>query len=203
MTNNNNNWSLAGSYFETCNCTTACPCVWLNSPTEGDCKLLVAWHIENGQMNELSLDGFNVALACYSPENMKNGNWQAALYIDERADDHQFAAITEIFSGQLGGHPSILMGFVRKVLGIKKVRIDYQEQDGSRSLIIPGIAQVEIESIEGISGGLAKIENPPLCVAPSHPAVVARSKQYKYHDYEHDWQFTERNGYYSPFIYQP
>jgi hypothetical protein len=197
------NWQLTGSYFETCNCETACPCVWLNSPTEGDCKLLVAWHIENGHLDELSLDGLNVALACYSPGDMKEGNWQAALYIDERADDHQLAAITEIFSGQLGGHPSILMSFVSEVLGIKKVRIDYQEQGGTRSLIIPEIAQAEIESIEGISGGLAKIENPPLCVVPSHPAVVARSKQFQYHDYEHDWQFTERNGYYSPFVYHP
>ncbi len=199
----NNNWHLEGSYFETCNCATACPCVWLNSPTEGDCKLLVAWHIENGHLDEEILDGLNVALACYSPADMNEGNWQAALYIDDKADDHQFAAITEIYSGQLGGHPSILMSFVGEVLGIKKVRIDFQELGDRRSLIIPEIAQVEIESIEGISGGLAKIENPPLCIAPSHPVTVARSKHYQYHDYDIDWQFTERNGYYSPFVYQP
>ena len=197
------NWRLAGSYFETCNCEAACPCVWLNSPTEGDCKLLVAWHIENGHLDDRSLDGLNVALACYSPGDMKEGNWQAALYIDDRADEHQFEAITQLFSGQAGGHLAVLMSFVGEVLGIKKVRIDYQEQDGNRSLVIPEIAQAEIECIEGISGGLAKIENPPLCIAPSHPAVVAQSKHYQYQDYEHDWQFTGRNGYYSQFVYQP
>ena len=167
------NWCLAGSYFETCNCEAACPCVWLNSPTEGDCKLLVAWHIENGHLDDQSLDGLNVALACYSPGNMKNGNWQAALYVDDRAGDPQYEAITQIFSGQAGGHLAILMSFVGEVLGIKRVRIDYQEQGGSRSLVIPEIAQAEIECIEGSSGRLAKIENPPLCIAPSHPAVVA------------------------------
>ena len=197
------NWCLAGSYFETSNCEAACPCVWLNSPTEGDCKLLVAWHIENGHLDDQSLDGLNVALACYSPGDMKEGNWQAALYVDGRADDHQYEAITQIFSGQAGGHLAILMSFVGEVLGIKRVRIDYQEQGGSRSLVIPEIAQAEIECIEGIAGGLAKIENPPLCIAPSHPAIVAQSKHYQYHDYEHDWQFTERNGYYSPFVYRP
>ena len=93
-----NNWILQGSYFETCNCETACPCVWLQSPSEGDCKLLVAWHIDSGHFGNQTLDNLNVALACYAPGDMKEGNWQAALYIDERADDAQVDAITQIFS---------------------------------------------------------------------------------------------------------
>ncbi|MEK6736727.1 MAG: DUF1326 domain-containing protein, partial [Pseudomonadota bacterium] len=40
--NTTNHWSLQGSYFEACNCETACPCVWLQPPSEGNCKLLVA-----------------------------------------------------------------------------------------------------------------------------------------------------------------
>lgn len=196
-------WRLEGSYFETCNCEAACPCVWFNPPTEGDCKLLVAWHIETGQLENLSLNGLNVALTCYSPGHMKEGNWQAALYIDERADDAQSDAITHIFSGQAGGHLAVLMSFVGEVLGIKKVKIDYREEGGRRKLVIPEIAQAEIESIQGIKGDDAKIENPPLCVVPSHPSVVARSSNYRYQDYDHDWEFSERNGYHSPFIYQP
>lgn len=197
------NWNLQGSYFETCNCETACPCVWLKPPTEGNCKLLVAWHIEHGYLNDQALDGLNVALACYSPGHMKDGNWQAALYVDERATDPQFDAIVQIFSGQQGGHPAILMSFVTEVLGMKRVKIDYQEQDGQRRLVIPDIAQAEIESIEGITGGQATINNPPLCVVTSHPTVVARSKNYRYKDYDKDWTFSDRNGYFSAFVYQP
>lgn len=117
-----NNWILQGSYFETCNCEIACPCVWLQPPTTGDCKLLVAWHIEKGQLNNQRLDDLNVAMACYSPGNMKDGNWQAALYVDDRADDDQFDAIVQIFSGQQGGHPAILMSFVGEVLGVSTIR---------------------------------------------------------------------------------
>lgn len=197
------NWILQGSYFETCNCETACPCVWLQPPTEGDCKLLVAWHIEQGHLNGQSLDGLNVAMACYSPGLMVNGNWQAALYIDERADDGQFDAITQIFSGQQGGHPAVLMSFVSEVLGVKKVKIDYQEQGDSRRLNIPDIAQADIESIQGMADGQVTINNPPLCVAPSHPSIVAESKHYRYQDYNKNWQFSERNGYFSAFVYQP
>lgn len=197
------NWRLEGSYFETCNCEVACPCVWFNPPTEGNCKLLVAWHIENGHLENQSLNGLNVALACYSPEHMKEGNWQAALYVDERADDAQVDAVTHIFSGQAGGHLAVLMSFVGEVLGIKKVKIDYREEGECRKLVIPGIAQAEIESIQGIKGGAAKIENPPLCVVPSHPSVVSRSSNFRYQDHDHDWEFSERNGYHSPFVYGP
>lgn len=196
-------WSLQGSYFETCNCETACPCVWLQPPTTGDCKLLVAWHIEQGYLEDQTLYDLNVAMACYSPGNMKDGNWQAALYVDDRADDSQFDALVQIFSGQQGGHPAILMSFVGEVLGVKKIKIDYREQGGSRSVNIPGIAQADIESISGITGGQASIYNPPLCVVTSHPSIVAKSKSYQYHDYDKDWTFSERNGYFSDFVYRP
>lgn len=196
-------WNLEGSYFEACNCETACPCVWLQPPSEGNCKLLVAWHIDSGFLSDEKLDDLNVALACYSPGHMKEGNWQAALYVDERASDAQFDAITQIFAGKLGGQPAILMSFVTEVWGIKKVKIDYREEGNKRQLIIPDIAQAEIESIQGIKGGESTISNPPLCVVPSHPTVVAKSKNYEYQDYDKVWKFTERNGYFSPFTYQP
>ena len=197
------NWKLQGSYFETCNCETACPCVWLQPPSEGDCKLLVAWHIEKGNYAKQTLDNLNVALACYAPGNMKEGNWQAALYIDERADDAQFDVITQIFNGQQGGHLAILMSFVSNVLGIQKVKIDYREDGNKRFMSIPDIAQAEIEGIQGITGASSSITNPPLCVVSSHPATVAKSNQYQYQDFDKNWQFSDRNGYYSPFIYQP
>lgn len=196
-------WIVKGGYFETCNCVTSCPCIWFQPPSEGDCKLLVAWHIESGHFKDQSLDGLNVALVCYSPGNMKEGAWQAALYVDERADDAQFDAITQIYAGKQGGHPAILMSFVGEVLGVKKVRIDYQEQGNRRQLAIPGITQAEIEAIRGLKGGDATIDNPPLCVVTSHPAVVARSISYEYEDYGKNWKFTDRNGFYSPFAYQP
>jgi hypothetical protein len=55
-------WSLRGTYFETCNCDAACPCVMLSDPTQDDCTVLVAWHIDKGEYGDVSLDGLNVAL---------------------------------------------------------------------------------------------------------------------------------------------
>ena len=196
-------WQLQGSYFETCNCQTACPCVWLQPPTEGDCKLLVAWHIEKGHLQHTLLNNLNIALACYAPGHMKKGDWQAALYIDARANEAQTAALEQIFSGKQGGHPAVLMSFVSTVLGIKKVPIEFQEKNNQRQLTIPDIAQVEIEAIQGISGAFASITNPPLCIVPDHPSIVAKSSNYKFSDYDKSWSFSERNGYFSAFTYHP
>jgi len=91
-------WSLNGSYFETCNCETSCPCIWLQPPSEGNCTLLVGWHIESGHSDGQSLGDVNVALACYSLGEMKDGGCQAALYVDESANNAQFKAITQIFA---------------------------------------------------------------------------------------------------------
>ncbi len=201
--NNKIDWKLQGSYFEACNCETACPCIWLQDPSEGNCKLLVAWHIKSGFFGELSLDDLNVVLACFAPENMIKGNWQAALYVDDRATEQQFTAIIEIFGGKQGGHLEVLMSFVSEILGVQKVKIDYREEADKRFLTIPGIAQAEIKAIEGIAGGTPSITNPPLCVVSSHPSTVAKSITYHYQDYDKEWQFSDRNGFYSPFIYQP
>ena len=41
-------WSLSGTYMESCNCEAACPCVFLGPPTEGECTVLIAWHVDRG-----------------------------------------------------------------------------------------------------------------------------------------------------------
>ena len=195
-------WQLKGTYFETCNCTVACPCVFLSAPSEGECRVLVAWHVDEGKDDEVDLAGLNVAMAIHSPGHMIQTKWRAALYLDERADDRQKQALTRIFAGQAGGHPEALASFVGDVLGVASVKIDYQAAGRTRSLSIPGIVSAEIEAIEGQGGGDVTISGHPLCVAPGEPAVVAKSKRLDYADHQMTWSISERNGFYSPFAYQ-
>lgn len=196
-------WHLEGDYFEACNCEAACPCVWFNAPSEGDCKLLVAWHVERGRCEDVALDGLNVVLACFAPGHMKDGNWQAALYVDERANDAQTDALVRIFSGQAGGHPAVLASFVGAVLGVKRVPMTYEVLGKERRLVLADLAEMHIRAIDGIAGGESTITNPPLCVVASHPSVVAKSETYRYRDYGFNWEFSGRNGFFSPFEYHP
>jgi hypothetical protein len=195
-------WQLKGTYFETCNCNVACPCVFLSAPSEGECRVLVAWHVDEGKDDEVDLGGLNVAMAIHSPGHMMQTKWRAALYLDERANEAQRQALTRIFAGQAGGHPEALASFVGDVLGVASVRIDYHAAGRKRGLSIPDIVSAEIEAIEGQGGGDVRISGHPLCVAPGEPAVVAKSKRLDYADHQMTWSISDRNGFYSPFTYQ-
>ena len=195
-------WSITGTYFESCNCEAACQCVFLSPPDVDECTILIGWHIDSGTMGNVSLDGFNVALAVHSPGHMAQVQWRVALYLDERASQGQQDALTQIFAGQAGGHFAVLGQHIGEVAGVKSVTIDYQAEGKRRSLRIPDIADVEIEALEGGGGAEVKISGNPLGIVPGEPMVVGRSTRLSFHDHGFDWEITGKNGFFSPFTYQ-
>jgi len=60
---------------------------------------------------------------------------------------------------------------------------------------------MEIEAIAGQGGADVVITNHPLTAVPGQPAVVGKSKQLSYHDHGYKWEFSDKNGFYSPFTY--
>jgi len=162
----------------------------------------VAWHTDEGSLGDLNLSGLNVAMAAHSPGHMAKVKWDAALYLDAKASDQQREALTRIFGGKAGGHPAALASFIGKVLGVKAVNFNYSENGKKRSLSIPGIAEAEIEAVQGQGGSDVTVSNHPLTVAPGEAAVVSRSKRLSYHDHGMNWEVSEKNGFYSPFTYR-
>ncbi len=195
-------WKISGTYFEACNCEMVCPCVFTNAPTDGDCKLLLGYHIDKGALGQVSLDGLNVAMAAYSPGHMMQTKWQVALYLDERASDAQKNALTKIFGGQVGGVPGVVASFVGQVLGVSSNKIMYEANGRKRSLEIEGVARSEIEAIEGQGGAEVTLNNIPFTAVPGFPAVQSKSKRVSYNDHGLNWEISGKNGFYSPFMYQ-
>jgi hypothetical protein len=195
-------WKLSGTYFEACNCDAACPCVFLSPPTQGECTLLVAWHIDNGNFGVTSLDGLNAVLAVYSPGHMLQVKWKAALYVDERANRGQREALTKIFAGQAGGHLANVAACFGEVLVVKPVPIDYHAEGKRRSLIMSGLADMDIEALSGQNGDEVMVAGVPFCLVPGILSVVAKSKHVGYQDYGFRWEISGKNGFYSRFAYQ-
>jgi len=168
----------------------------------GDCTALAGWHIEAGNFANVNLDGLNVALALYSPGHMLETKWRVALYLDETASEEQKNALTQIFTGQAGGHMSNLVPFIGEVLGISSVAIEYVGKGKQRRLRIGDVGETEVEAIQDPSGADVIINNAPLGIAPGHPLVVAKSKKLSYKDYGLECEISGKNGFYSPFTYQ-
>jgi len=195
-------WKVAGSYFETCNCDVACPCVFLSPPTSGECTVLLAWHIDRGQFGEVTLDGFNAVLAAYSAGHMLQTKWRVALYVDERANQIQRDALTQIFSGQAGGHLAGLAQLIGEVMGVKTASIEYRAEGKRRSLRLGDIAEAEIDGLPGPDGNDVTVSNVPFAAVPGIPLVVAKSKQMRFSNYGLKCEVSNKNGFFSPFAYQ-
>jgi hypothetical protein len=195
-------WHVRGTYFEACNCRIACPCNFTSAPTEGNCKVVVAWHVDAGKYGSVDLAGLNAALFAYAPGHMMEGKWQVALYTDERAGEEQAQALGKIFSGQEGGHLAALGPLLGEVLGVKAVPIEYHAEGTKRSVRIGAVAEAAIEAIPGQGERPVEVHNVPFTVVPDVPLVVSNSSHYRYNDYGHTVDISDRNGYYSPFAYQ-
>jgi hypothetical protein len=195
-------WKLDGMYMEACNCKSACPCVFLSPPTEGECTALVGWHIDAGRYGNVTLDGLNVAAAIHSQGTMAESKWRMAMYLDDRASEAQTNALITIFSGQAGGHPAVLAEHVGEVLGVQSAAVEYESQGKRHSLRIGNVGKAETETVPGQNDADVLVTNSPLAVAPGYPSVCDKSTNVRYQDHGYDWSISERNGFHSRFTYQ-
>jgi hypothetical protein len=100
-------------------------------PTKGACNFAMAFQIERGSYDSLSLDGLGFIVLGFTPEEMGKGNWSVGVVVDERASAEQRDAITAIASGAGGGPMAALSGLVGKFLGVETAPIRF-ERDGAK-----------------------------------------------------------------------
>jgi hypothetical protein len=93
-------WRIRGPEISTCNCDWGCPCQFNSIPTHGHCRAGVGMHIDEGHFEGTSLDGLRWAAMFAWPKAIHEGNGEALLILDERADEEQREALLGILSGQ-------------------------------------------------------------------------------------------------------
>ena len=110
----NPNWHLRGQVLLACNCDFGCPCNFNGLPTHGKCEGNWNWHIEDGQYGDVSLSGLNMSLAVNWPAAIHEGNGDAMLLLDSKANDQQRDALRQLISGQVGGPWQIIATTIAK-----------------------------------------------------------------------------------------
>src|SRR5262245_1127774 len=147
------NWHITGDWFDTCNCSVPCPCTFAQPPTTGDCEGVLAWHIRNGTYGEVRLHGLNGLCSGACTGNSWEGKTKAsmAMFLDERANEHQREALQMIFGGRVGGWPGTFANFIGEVRGMEFARIDFHVDPdlGSWRAEIPGKVTSRAEAIGG------------------------------------------------------
>ena len=131
------NWSIRGTYFESCNCDAICPCrrvdgVQGTRSTHGECLGVLSWLIHDGGADGVDLSGLPVALAIRYSDDEPGSPWTWVLYLDARATPEQRDALEGIFKGERGGDAMRHFPWAWKASELVAVRPVEMEVDHTR-----------------------------------------------------------------------
>ena len=197
------NWQLTGDYFENCNCDFICPCLFsakpqlMSDPTQGACEVALAFHVDSGKYGDVAIDGLNAVVAIRTPGAMGEGNWSAAVYLDDRADDKQREALQAIFTGAGGGPIGAVAPLISNVLGVKSAPITFRKDGQRRSVEIPNVMTMAVQAVpSGVPGEEIWASNASPFAASVSLAVGESSSTWQ--DYGMSWDNSGKNGHYAP-----
>ena len=162
-------WYIQGSYFESCNCVAICPCRRIDGvaggrSTYGICTGVLSWLIEEGDAAGTDLAGLAVALAIRYDDDEPGSPWTWVLYLDERADEEQQAALEAIFTGELEGDALTHFPWAWKasrLVGVRRVAIELDHSRRRQWLRIRDHVTVRIRD-------RYRGEEAVTCVIPGH-----------------------------------
>ena len=162
------NWKASGDWFDVCSCNIPCPCIFAQTPTNGECEGVLAYHIRNGHYGETSLDGLNVLALSYFKGNIWAGEtkFTGAFFFDERANQQQRDALQMIFTGKAGGFMAEFGKLIGDMRGIDYAPIKFEVADDLSywSAEIPGKVVAKAEALTGPmtpAGKRVQTLNPP------------------------------------------
>lgn len=196
-------WQISGEFFENCNCTVVCPCLFstnrpfTSKPTEGFCDIAYACHINTGTYDHTPLDDLNAVLIAHMPGAFAEGNWSVALYVDERANAQQRPALEAIFSGNAGGPLGLIAPLISTMLGVKTVPIIFRIEGRRRSVEVPHIMRVAVHALPTVSDAPEEI-----WAHNAHPlapklAMAVGEQDSTWSDYGMSWDNSGKNGHYA------
>ena len=142
-------WKLEGSYFESCSCDVVCPCTASLSfgATLDRCRVVLVFHVENGDVEGVDVGGLTVAAVADTPKVMTDGNWRLGVFIDSAASDEQAEKLGAVFSGALGGPMSALAPLIGENLGVERAPIAFDAEGLRHSVRIGDAVDLEVEDV--------------------------------------------------------
>ncbi len=200
-------WRLDGTYFENCTCEVTCPCSATDFAAPADyerCRVLLAFHVDTGQIDGVDVGGKTVGVFVDSPAMMIEGNWRVGLFMDAGASEQQAAKLAGVFSGQMGGPMAGLAPLITEFLGIESAPIEYIHEGRHHSLKIGDGVDVVVEDV---ASPLDPTGPSPALINMHHPAsstlTVARATTARISAFGIELSNTGKNGFSAPFSWAP
>ena len=172
-------YQLEGRLLEVCNCRVLCPCWIGEDPDFKTCDTIIAWHFDKGTINGVDVSDRTIALIAHVPGNILQGNWTAAVFLDERVTPAQEEAILGVYTGKLGGPIADLAKLVGKIVSVEKVPITFTVQGGNGTIKIGDAGYAELTSYQGATGGATTLSDTVFSTVPGAPVFVGKALEYR------------------------
>ncbi len=141
-------WEMEADYLQACSCDYGCPCEFQAPPTQGFCEALAAWRINRGRYGDVALNGLGLGFAARWPGALHEGNGNAIVFIDEKANDQQREALAQIASGQAGGMPFELIATILSKVDIRHVPFEFNISGKNSSVRMGAATAMAFEPIK-------------------------------------------------------
>jgi len=172
-------YHLEGRLLEVCNCKVLCPCWIGEDPDFGTCDTIVAWHFDKGSIDGVDVSGRTIALIAHVPGNILEGNWRAAVYLDNKVSPQQEEAILKVYTGKLGGPVGDLVKLIGEVVSVEKVPIMFDVQGGKGTIKLGDAGYAELEPYKSASGATTTLTDTVFSTVPGAPVFVGKSPRYR------------------------
>jgi len=172
-------YHLEGRLLEVCNCRVLCPCWIGEDPDFGTCDTIVAWRIDKGSVDGVDVGGNTIATVAHVPGNILQGNWTAAIYVDDAASQAQHDALLKVYSGQAGGPVAELAKLIGTVVSVERAAITFDVQGGKGTLAIGSDCYAELEPYLGATGGKTVLADTIFSTVPGAPVFVGKAPVYR------------------------
>jgi hypothetical protein len=172
-------YQLEGRLLEVCNCRVLCPCWIGEDPDFKTCDTIVAWHFDKGTINGVDVSGRTIALIAHIPGNILQGNWRAAVYLDDRVTPQQEQAILDVYTGKLGGPVGELVKLVGEVVSVEKVRIRFSVEGGKGTIEVGDDGFAELVPYLSASGRTTTLTDTVFSTVPGAPVFVGKALEYR------------------------
>jgi hypothetical protein len=172
-------YRLEGKLLEVCTCNVLCPCWVGEDPDGGTCDGTLSWHIEKGDIQGVDVSGLTIAMLCHIPGNIMNGNWRAVVFLDDKSSSQQEEAILNVFTGKLGGPVADFAALVGEVVGVERVPVTFEVQEGKGRLRLGSAVTADLEPFQGATGESTTLRDSIFTTIPGSPAYVGKAPVYK------------------------
>jgi hypothetical protein len=172
-------YEMRGQFLEACDCNVMCPCWFEQDPDENECTGIVAWYVEQGQIDGVDVSGLTTVSVSHHGGHRRGAKARVALFLDEGASDEQQRVLTDAFTGKLGGPLGELAEMTDEVATAERAPISFTSDGRTTKVSVGRAVNATMKLLTGSTGRVITVADAALGTVLGTPAEVGKSSRYR------------------------